>query len=345
MEENGYLILTACFCLLFLAGGTLSELKKKPIHLFLTKKIPLLMALPWDTVCKVLGITGGFLFIRKLIFYLPYTGIIQTKFSIWWVDGGNLIFLYVVFVFYMIGIAAIVLQTYTFKTEQNEGCFIFLLMLFLGGGYAIILLIKKISIPLVQGLILVIFAPLILLKMLCSGKFLGILTSFLLGYFIVARYKKLSPTLTMNNLRSLTALIVIIIVLMASGYFIFTGNWQEIFQGKIQSVKNPDAAADLLDAAYTIPGAKDKAIALEKVAAVITSMEDSQWRKERFLQGIKIAGTIEDSKQRNQVLKEIAVFIAAAGDSGWATTIANGIPDQGIKNKALQEIREKIEEQ
>lgn len=311
------------------------------------------MNLPWDTVCKGLSITGGILFIRKLVFYLPYTGIIQTKFSIWWMDGGTLIFLHFIFVLYMVwiaamvGIVAIVLHKFKFKIVNNPAFPTLVWWLIIWGLLAILLLINEtsLSIPWVKVLILIIYAPLILFKMLCSGKYLGILTGFLLGYFIVARYKKLSPQVTKHNAKFLIAPAVVIIVLMASGYFIFTGNWQERFQRKIQSVKNPDAAADLLDAAYTIPGAKDKAIALKKVAAVITSMEDSQGRKERFLQGIKIAGTIEDTKQRNQVLKEIAVFIAAAGDTGWATTIANGIADQGIKNKALQEIREKIEEQ
>ncbi|MGD2090460.1 MAG: hypothetical protein PVH61_30085 [Candidatus Aminicenantes bacterium] len=382
MAENVYLILSACLCLLFLAAGVLSELKKKsrgwhpqPIHgqpdavlseassqksaqktkfhKVLLKIIPFLMDLPRDTVIKGLAITGAILFTRKLVFYLPYTGIIQTKFSIWWMDRGTLIFLHIIFVFYMVwiaamvGLTAIVRRKLKFKIVKEPNFPALVQILFFWGLLGILLLINKtsFSIPWAKVLILIVYAPLILFKMLCSGKYLGILTGFLLGYFIVARYKKLSPQVTKDNAKFLIAPAAIIIILMVSGYFIFTGNWQERFQGKIQSIKNPAAAADLLDAAYTIPGAKDKAIALEKVAAVITAMGDSQWRKEKLLQAIKLAGTIEDSKQRNQVLKEIAVFIATSGDTGWATTIANGITDQEIKNKAMKQIREKIEEQ
>ena len=200
-QINDYLLFTACLFLLFIGAVIFLEEYSKPIHRFFTKKIPLLMDLRRDTVIKGLAITGAILFTRKLVFYLPYTGIIQTKFSIWWMDRGTLIFLHIIFVLYMawiaamVGLTAIVRRKLKFKIVIDPNFPALVQVLFFWGLFGILLLISKtsFSIPWAKVLILIVYAPLILFKMLCSGKYLGILTGFLLGYFIVSRYKKLSP--------------------------------------------------------------------------------------------------------------------------------------------------------
>ncbi|MGD2090461.1 MAG: hypothetical protein PVH61_30090 [Candidatus Aminicenantes bacterium] len=91
---NSYLILTACFFLVFIGAVIFLGKYAKPIHRFLTGEIPLLIDFPWDTLIKVLTTAGIILFLKKFLYYLSFTGIMQSKSSIWWVDKNVLLFLY-----------------------------------------------------------------------------------------------------------------------------------------------------------------------------------------------------------------------------------------------------------
>ena len=91
---NSYLILTACLILLFIGAVIFLEEYSKAIHGFFTKKIRHSTKVRWRTVIKVLAAAGFILFLKKFIYYFSFIGIMQSKFSIWWVDKNILLFIY-----------------------------------------------------------------------------------------------------------------------------------------------------------------------------------------------------------------------------------------------------------
>ena len=79
------LISTALFVLLFMLTFCLFERYKISIQAFWAKQ-SLPGKIPWDTTRKIIFLWVGILVARKLIYYVPCFGIIQTTSSIWWID-------------------------------------------------------------------------------------------------------------------------------------------------------------------------------------------------------------------------------------------------------------------
>ena len=48
-----------------------------------------LKKVPWDTLWKVFVYWAGILVLRKILYYKPMEGVIQTKDSLWWADTGT----------------------------------------------------------------------------------------------------------------------------------------------------------------------------------------------------------------------------------------------------------------
>ncbi|UCH93636.1 MAG: hypothetical protein JSV88_25655 [Candidatus Aminicenantes bacterium] len=345
MVPDGALVLFACLLLLFTAVSILLEQYKKRIDTFFTKKIPLLIKVHRDTVIKAAVVTLVILFVKKLLYYVPLFGIMQTKFSVWCVDEKIINFLFYIFMLYLLGAGVIGYYKFANKLNWHGGCVGVLISLFLLWLYLTIPVVESFGIKSLtfdQGLILIVCTPLLLLKMFCSGKYLGLFTSFLLGYFTIHRYKKLKPEITKNNAKFLIAPLVILLVLMFSAYFIYKGDWQERFRDHVRSVDNPDAVVHLLDAVNTIPGVEHKSNALKEITAAITRTGDSQWQREIFPRVIKMVKTIKDPIQQYHVLKEIALLIAAAGDIQMAIRTTNNIGIARIRFHALMEVADAV---
>ena len=94
---NDYLIITACFFLLFLVITFLADRYRTQIQLFCTKLSRLLTKFPWNTITKILSVWVFILFSRKLTYYLPISGVIRTKDPIW---CGNGYIVFVIFLFF-----------------------------------------------------------------------------------------------------------------------------------------------------------------------------------------------------------------------------------------------------
>jgi hypothetical protein len=54
------------------------------------------------------------------------------------------------------------------------------------------------------------------------------------------------------------------------------------------------------------------------------------------------AHSIKDNTDKSNALKILALNISERGNIPWAASVARSIPDEEIKNRALQEIRERI---
>lgn len=192
-----YLILTAIFLLLYFLATLFAE---RFIHrkqttfkgnfLFLGK----ISRDTLDTAVKGLVVAGIILFLRKLIYYVPLVGIIQTKFSILWVDRIVFIFL----ILFLVG--CVILLAVSVKIKELKDIIAF----FVTFLFILVLILSYFFFPSLpadfgktpnetQVLVLFLLTPLLMLKMLCSGTYIGFLTSFVVGYFIIANHEKFNP--------------------------------------------------------------------------------------------------------------------------------------------------------
>jgi hypothetical protein len=194
-----------------------------------------------------------------------------------------------------------------------------------------------------EGLNLIIFTPLLLLKMLCTGKYLGLFTSFAVGYFVVNRYKKLTPKINLENAKFLIAPGAIFLLFLILCFSIFPGSWDLRFNDKVKSVTSEIDMSHLLDAVHSIDREK---VRYESLIPIVNSMvkeEDFRWEREIYQRVIDEVETLAGYRS-SRLLRKIVLWIAKIGDIQWATSITEKIPDMKIRTSAWETIRERIEE-
>jgi hypothetical protein len=303
-----YLISTPLFVLLFILTFYLFERYKISIQAFWAKQ-SWLWKIPWDPISKIFCLWAGILLARKLIYYVPCLGIIQTTSSIWWVEPCVLTAL--CFIFFLFLVAATVIgivvglkiNPSSWKKPDINPLLQFLGVLFVLGIIFTLILSRELSLdsmPWVQ----IIFTPLIILKMMCSGKFLGLLTSLGVGYFIFNRCKKLKQGITRDNIKFLALPLLIIFVFLLFGFNHFTGDGRVMMIHKLETAKSRKAFEDLVEAAHSI----------------------------------------KDNHYKSSVLRAAAMAIADRDDISWATAIAKDIPDMKLRASALKLIQPGTEE-
>lgn len=81
------MILMLVLLLFSLLMAALFEPYNQRIHSFLTK-------ISWDTIIITFFVWACILFLRKLLYYIPPPGVIQTKIAIWCIDKSTLFALY-----------------------------------------------------------------------------------------------------------------------------------------------------------------------------------------------------------------------------------------------------------
>ncbi|MGD2090459.1 MAG: hypothetical protein PVH61_30080 [Candidatus Aminicenantes bacterium] len=335
-QVQGYIVPTAGFLLLLLGAVSLVEKYKNIIPL---KVSP-------DTLTNIFSTWCFIICFRKMIYYVPFFGIMQTESTLWRVDANVLIFIYYIFILFLLGVAVIVYIALRTKSVTYEGLAGLILAVFFLGASLILPISKGLNISLAfdKGLLLIIFAPLLVLKMLCSGKYLGILTAFLLGIFINNRYNKLKPKITRRNVKFLKLPLFMLLAFGIFSFIHFPGSPGEKFMSKVQAARSPLAVEDLLAAAHSIKTNEDYWMyALKTISGKIVDIGDIQWKREMFLRVTAAVKKLTAVKERYELIKEIAVDIAKTGDIQWAESLAESIPYKDIKTSARQEIREKEE--
>ena len=343
-----YAILTAFFFLLFFLSVLLFEWYRKRTQPVLKKKDKPLTKFSWDTLIKGLAAAGIILFSRTSIYYIPFDGIVQSKFSIWWVEGKAQSLLVIsILVLFVIGLGWLMLK----RDIEEVSCgiilifilvlafFVFEVMKLISGGDF------RVQFPITgQHFILIFFAPLVLLKMLFSGKYLGLLTGFILGCFVVAGYKKLKTITGKRLVNILLAPVFLFLIFFVFSSYQSLGNLREKFHQRVQSAESLGEIEELLDAVNTINNETTKSYAIQRLAKAIGGTADTQWKQETFKQAIRTTKSIYNNNLRSIALKEIAVSIGKTGDIPWALEVAVSIPAEDIRNNVLNELREKLEE-
>ena len=170
--------------------------------------------------------------------------------------------------------------------------------------------------------------------------FLGIFTSFVLGYFIVDRYKKLTPKINTGKTKFLIAPGTILLVFLVLCFFIFPGNWDRQLNNKLLSVSGESDMVDLLDAVHSIYREESRFQILEPIAAFIVKEKKFRWKKEIYQQFIDEVKTLA-GYHSTWLLEKIVLWIAKTGDIPWAREMAMSIPAKNIRNNLLKELREK----
>jgi hypothetical protein len=259
----------------------------------------------WKTARTFFYIWMGILVLKKLLYYIPFNGIIQTPASVWWVDKEILKPMYTFFIAFLL--AAIGTQfaiKYRRKlSKQRDFCFE---MAFICWTISVIVFAVMRLTSDTLSWIHIIFSPLLALKMFCTGKYLGLFVSLGLVYFFLFLYRKLISEII--NRCAAKFLVGALLIIIGFGFFFYyqlSGDWDKRFQHKVQAAKSEKAFEDLLDAGHSI----------------------------------------KDNIDKSNTLKVLALKIAERGNIPWAASVAQSIPDEEIKNTTLKQIREKTEEQ
>ena len=293
-QIKGYFVLTACFFLLFLLATFLADRYRIQIQLFCTKLSRLSKKIPWNTITKILSVWVFILFSRKLTYYLPISGVIRTKDTIW---CGNGYMVFVIFLFFWL--SGVLIQAFNpiFRSKsKSRGKFDKHMLIFVGFGlitFFSLYAVAKISL----GHFLIVFfsVPLVVLKMVCQGKYLGLLTSLILVFFTIYGYKKRKKISLRFKEFSIFFLFVGVILL---GVYKFTGNCEQRFITKVEAAKTQSAFEELLEAAQSITGDVHQSNALKHIAVAIAKTGDTRW-------AAAVASGIADEEIKNKALEEI----------------------------------------
>lgn len=307
MEENGYLILTACLCLLFFLITLLAARYRTQIQLYFRKNFRVSTKIYWDTLVRIIAVWAFILFLKKFIYYFPFEGVSQSQFSIWWVDKNVLLFIYYLLFLLLCGTVLIGVGIGTIAGNIKSIKGMLLIFLFVVWVIACPGVLENLGLEfdLEEVLYMLVFTPLLFLKMVCSGKYLGLFTSLVLAYFIVDTYEELKPQITRNNAKFLAPFGFLFWFFLVFSFTYFPLDWEERLQHQLQTAENRSDFLEILDTTKSMKNLRDESYAL----------------------------------------KRIAMKIAQTGEIQRAKLVAEQIPDEYVKSRALEEIREKIEEQ
>ncbi len=192
----------AGFFLLSLWAVLITERHKYRISSFWTEKFRFLRKIPWDTLIKGLVVAGFIFFVKKILYYVKFLDFIQTPASVWWIDLQMMGAVCFIFICQIVVMLAVYLTYYFLKKLSIEIFFEIVLIVVIMLSLVAVLdqmdLIPPETRRFIRALFVLFLTPLLFLKMLCTGKYLGLLTSFMVGSYIVDRYKKLKSKVKKN---------------------------------------------------------------------------------------------------------------------------------------------------
>ena len=327
-----FFVLTAFFLLVFILFAGLAEGYGERIKLVLKK-------IHWNTIIKIFCLWAVIIFLRKLTYYFHFNGIIQTKNVLFWVDeNAKMMILYSIMI--MTGAIGIItgisgLFNVHRKRSDEKIALLIVFSIFLL-SLSIVLISKKDAF--LEILSLMIILPLLLLKMLFSGKYFGLLTALLAAYYIIDRHKKIKTGMIKINVKLFIVPILIIIGILILGYFRFTGDWQEKFINKAQTAKSTNTVNHLIEAAHSIRDSERKNLIFNETGLIYANRGKIKWSQEMFQQAVHSANSVKNWEMKSNLLKDISVTIAKTGDIKSAMNLTNTIMFVMIKIQAFKEI-------
>ena len=344
-----YLVQAVFFFLLFLGLTLLFDRYKKkgPQHRYLKK-------IPWNTVIKIFCVWVAILVCRKLIFYIPLIRTMQTKDTLIWLDERILFALFVsLFFIPLLIVSSLVIRKILNKDASKEdmqvqssesdesGCspIIILLVIWIPFITFVGEILKGIEEKtLGKTLLLAVTAPLVLVKMVSSGKYVGLLAGLVAASYIIDRHTRYREANKVTRVKLFIVPVLVIIGIFISGYFRFTGNWQERLLHRARTAKSTRAYEELIDAVNTVRVHNWKNVILKDIGLTFANRGKVKWSEDFFQQAIDSAGSIEDESLKFKALTAIGAAIAETGDSRGVLHSIEPIKDKKAKFQAYREI-------
>jgi hypothetical protein len=308
----------------------LLERYKKNIRASLEKDSWFSRKLSRDKVIKISLAWVCILLLRKLTYYVPLQGVIQTKLSVWWVENPVLIIIYCVSIGILIGMPLIKFIWRIDKSSEASVALIKILTILTLFSIFNFFSNQNITIVRIERIFsTIIAAPFLLLKIVCPGKYIGLFTSLVLAYFVIENHKIIITRIFKARKCSKKFIFTSVFILVVLGVYIFItfpGHWQDRFQQKVQAAKNKRAVEDLLDAIDTINHERERSIAIGVVAVKILETGDRQWQRETFPEVIAAVEEIDSRNRKFKLLEKIAFAVAKTVDIQWAKSVAQKLP-------------------
>lgn len=280
---------------------------------------PVLKKIPWDTLWKVFVYWAAVLFLRKLLYYNPVEGVVQTKDSVWWADTNVSYFLYGAVCVLGIPLVIVIksnLRQFLIKNILNRFPKFFkekkgtLAVDLVKAGGVIVSIFLFLFIDHNSFLWEFIIRSLLPIKVICSGKYLGLLTAFLLAYYIAAGYKRLKKITIAIKKTKLQANVIVIpglfLIFLILTPVRFTAGWDQKFTSKLSEAQLEESVKkfeDLVDAVNSIKNEQH----LKKAAVAISKAGAWQW-------ALEVTKTIKDIKVKLDALEQIFVITIRSGN-------------------------------
>lgn len=284
-----------------------------------------------NTFLELIAFWACILALRKLVYYIPFDGMIQTKTTVWWVEktGSSYLFIFL-FLALMMVLRGMIRRSRQPVKEGKPVYFYEIVVIF--GPIAIIFLggISGIFVPgNFFSLIYSYITQLLLsLKLVCSGSYIGLFTSFLLAYYIAdgRQIFNVSPGIDQKRKKEKTqsSALLIPFLLMIIGIYTYliipsgSSTWMTELLGQLRSARTNQqerAFDDLLDAANYMRDGVKKSRVLGEIAVVMRQTGDIRQAEKILEQAADEVLRLHDRTLQFNAFRYLAMILKQGGDS------------------------------
>lgn len=288
----------------------------------------------WNTFLELIVFWGTILALRKLVYYIPFDGMIQTKTTVWWIEktGSSYLFIFL-FMALMMVLRGMIGRS---KQPGKGGRPVYFYEIVVIFGPIAIIFLGMVSGVIVGGnFFLLIYSYitqlLLSLKLTCSGTYIGLFTSFLLAYYITdgpqifkvlqGIDKKRKKEKTKSNA------LWIPVLLLITGIFTYlripsgASTWMNQLLGELREIRTHQqerAFDDLLDAANYMRDGVKKSRALGEIAVVIRNSGDIQRAKKILNQATNNIQRLQDRTLKFKAFRQLAFILKGTEDDSSA---------------------------
>jgi tetratricopeptide (TPR) repeat protein len=317
-------VLTALCLLISLIIAILTERNetREKIH-------PILKKVSWNTFFKLIVFWGGILVLRKLLYYLPIDGVIQTKNTVWWIEKKDSFYLFIfMFILLMMALRRMIsrlkLPGKNFnKFMKSYGSILIVFLIYLVG------LLGETN--LFSPILSFINKLLLSLKIVCPGKYLGLVTGFFLAYYITRAYKIFRVPGGINKKlkkgKTLGKAVRVPLLLLIIGLFTYLtipsgpSAWMSELLTRLRHARiqqQEEAFDDLLDAANYMRDRVKKSQALGEIAVAIRQAGDMQRARKILEQAANEIARLQDWTMQFNAFRYLALILKDSGDNSNA---------------------------
>jgi hypothetical protein len=288
----------------------------------------------WDTIVMTFFVWACILFLKKLLYYIPLPGVIQTKNAIWFIDKNTLLALFSLLVLLLLLIVTGGPKLGK-KTDSPLSAAAFLLVI----PYIYHIVAGEAGLGLGQRIVSLFVKPLLLLKMACPGNYLGILVAVYVAYLFTGGRKKIPK-------ESEKVKLIITVLFLTFGlvsYYYYSVGWDRTLPVKLErarEIKDGKGFREVLEAAESINDSQIKVYSYNRIAVALAGTGDIPGARHILQRSVDVV-LKKDFRNKSQVLREISLAIAKIGDTQWAEAVAECIQDKETKEQTLKEIQKK----